>query len=378
MLSRVTRIVLGLGVVMAVAACSRLRPAPKPPTDAELSTALKLPAGLKVAYWAHSPGARWMVLGADGSVYVSSPRGGKIVRYFAINQNGMPDSQAVVASGLKEPHGMAFHKGFFYVANTDGVVRYSLDARGVPTGAPTYVNHYGFGEGHSTRTIIFGPDSAMYVSVGSSCNVCVEKDSTRATVMRYDESGAGGRVFSRGLRNAVGLAINPTTNVIWATQNERDDIKPDHQDIPPDELNLLQDGGDYGWPYCWGDRVPNPEYHDAARCAPTIPPALGFQAHSAVLGIAFLDKATALPPEMRGDALAAFHGSWDRKVPTGDKIVRIHVANGQPVSYDDFMTGWQLPDGRRWGRVADVMVAADGSVLITDDQVGAIYRVSGS
>jgi glucose/arabinose dehydrogenase len=319
-----------------------------------------------------------MVLAADGSVYVSSPRGGKIVRYFAINQNGMPDSQAVVASGLKEPHGMAFHKGFFYVANTDGVVRYSLDARGVPTGAPTYVNHYGFGEGHSTRTIIFGPDSAMYVSVGSSCNVCGEKDSTRATVMRYDESGAGGRVFSRGLRNAVGLAINPTTNVIWATQNERDDIKPDHQDIPPDELNLLQDGGDYGWPYCWGDRVPNPEYHDAARCAPTIPPALGFQAHSAVLGIAFLDKATALPPEMRGDALAAFHGSWDRKVPTGDKIVRIHVANGQPVSYDDFMTGWQLPDGRRWGRVADVMVAADGSVLITDDQIGAIYRVSGS
>ena len=206
----------------------------------------------------------------------------------------------------------------------------------------------------------------------------MEKDSTRATVMRYDESGAGGRVFSRGLRNAVGLAVNPTTNVIWATQNERDDIKPDHQDIPPDELNLLQDGGDYGWPYCWGDRVPNPEFHDAARCAPTIPPALGFQAHSAVLGITFLDKATMLPDDMRGDALAAFHGSWDRKVPTGDKIVRIHVANGQPVSYDDFMTGWQLPNGSRWGRVADVMVAADGSILITDDQIGAIYRVSKS
>lgn len=317
-----------------------------------------------------------MALGADGSVYVSSSRQGTIVRLFAMNQNGTPDSQTVVARGLKEPHGMAFHKGLFYVANTDGVVRFALDAHGIPTGEPTYVNHYAFGEGHSTRTILFGPDSAMYVSVGSSCNVCIEKDSTRATVMRYDESGANGRVYSRGLRNAVGLALNPTTHVIWATQNERDEIKPNHEDIPPDELNLLQDGGDYGWPYCWGDRVPNPEYHNASRCAPTIPPALGFQAHSAVLGITFLDQATALPSDMRGDALAAFHGSWDRKVPTGDKIVRIHVVNGQPVSYDDFITGWQMPDGSRWGRVADVMVAADGSLLITNDQIGAIYRIS--
>ena len=166
-MKQIMRVALGAGVMVTVAACSLLRPPPpKPPTDAELPTALKLPAGLKVAYWAHSPGARWMVLGPDGSVYVSSPRGGRIVRYFAINQTGMPDSQAVVATKLKEPHGMAFHKGFFYVANTNGVVRFSLDARGVPTGAPTYVNHYGFGEGHSTRTIIFGPDSAMYVSVG--------------------------------------------------------------------------------------------------------------------------------------------------------------------------------------------------------------------
>jgi glucose/arabinose dehydrogenase len=143
---------LGVGtallVVLAASACSRFKSVPKPPTDAELPTALKLPAGLTVAYWAHLPAARWLALGPDGSVYVATSRNGTIVRYFAINQNGMPDSQTVVASKLKEPHGMAFHKGFFYVANTDGVVRFALDARGVPTGAPTYVNHYGFGEGH--------------------------------------------------------------------------------------------------------------------------------------------------------------------------------------------------------------------------------------
>ena len=310
---------------------------------------------------------------------MSSPGQNQITRLWSFNHAGLPDSQRVVARGLNEPHGMAFHHGSFYVANTDGVVRFALDARGLPTGSPTYVNHYGSGSGHSTRTIIFGPDSAMYVSIGSSCNVCVEQDSTRATVMRFNEDGSNGRIFARGLRNAVGLAVNPTTHVIWATQNERDNIAPDHQDVPPDELNLLRDGGDYGWPYCWGNRVPNPEFKDTARCAPTIPPALAFQAHSAVLGITFLDRSTMLPPDMRGDAVAAFHGSWNRDVPTGDKIVRIHVANGQPVSYEDFIAGWQLPASqgyRRWGRVADVMVAADGSLLITNDQSGTVYRVT--
>jgi len=369
--------IYGLGV-LALAGGVASRTVAQAPSDAELPQRLTLPAGLKIQYFAHIPNARWLALGADGSVYVSSSQRGEIMRLWAVNASGLPDSQRVVARGLNEPHGMAFHKQYFYVANTDGVVRFALDAHGVPTGAPTYVNHYGSGSGHSTRTIIFGPDDAMYVSIGSSCNVCVESDSTRATVMRFAEDGSNGRVYARGLRNAVGLAVNPTTHVIWATQNERDNLEPDHENAPPDELNLLRDGGDYGWPYCWGDRIPNPEFKDKARCAPTIPPALGFQAHSAVLGITFLDRATVLPAEMRGDALAAFHGSWNRDVPTGDKIVRIHVANGQPVSYDDFITGWQLPAAqgyRRWGRVADVMVAADGSVLITDDTLGAVYRV---
>ena len=369
------RVLIASCVAVAAAACSRSGVA-QPHNDAQLAQQLTLPAGLRIEYFAHLNGARWLALGPDRSIYVSVPGHGDIVRFFAFNAaTGLPDSQAVVARGLNEPHGMAFHKGSFYVANTDGVARFAVDARGVPTGQPMYINHYGFGSGHSTRTVIFGPDSAMYVSIGSSCNVCVEHDSTRATVMRFNEDGSNGRVFARGLRNAVGLAVNPTTHVIWATQNERDNLAPDHQNAPPDELNLLRDGGDYGWPYCWGDRIPNPEFHDATRCASTMPPALAFQAHSAVLGITFLDQATQLPADMRGDALAAFHGSWNRDVPTGDKIVRIHIVNGQPVSYDDFVTGWQLPNGSRWGRVADVMVAGDGSLLITDDQAGAVYRV---
>jgi glucose/arabinose dehydrogenase len=183
-------------------------------------------------------------------------------------------------------------------------------------------------------------------------------------------------VYSRGLRNAVGLAIEPTTHAIWVTQNERDNLPPNHQDLPPEEINILQDGGDYGWPYCYGDRIPNPEYHDAARCAKTIPPALEMQAHSAPLGITFLTNATQLPADMRGDALVAFHGSWNRTTPTGAKVVRIHVRNGKPVSYDDFITGWQRPDGSRWGRPVDLLVLRDGSVLISDDASGEIVRIA--
>jgi glucose/arabinose dehydrogenase len=363
---------------LVVAACAPSRSGAQPGTDADLQRQLTLPAGLRIEYFAHLDGARWMTLGPDGSVYVSLPQRGEVVHLFALNREGRPDSQVVVAHGLNEPHGMAFHKQYFYVADNDGVVRFALDARGVPTGSPTAVNHYGGGSGHSTRTIVFGADSAMYVSDGSSCNVCVEHDSTRATVLRFDEDGGNGRVFASGLRNAVGVAVNPATGEIWVTVNERDNLEPDHQNSPPDKINIIHAGGFYGWPYCWGSRNASPEFHDPARCAAMVVPALNVQAHSAVLGITFLDRATALPAAMRGDALVASHGSWNRDVPTGDKIIRVHIANGQPQSYDDFITGWQRPDGSRWGRVADVMVAADGSLLITDDKLGAIYRVFSS
>jgi glucose/arabinose dehydrogenase len=357
-----------LALMAAMLECSARAPEKDPP-------ALVAPPGFTVATYATVPDARFMALASDGSVYVSATYAGRIVR-LVDNGHGVADSVQDVASGLDLPHGMAFHKGAFYVATHDGVVRFALDAGGRVTGKPVYVNHYTGDGGHNTRTVIFGPDSAMYVSIGSSCNLCVERDSDRAVVMRYNEDGSDGHVFARGLRNAVGLAVSPATGAIWATQNERDNLPPDHEDLPPDELNILRSGGDYGWPYCYGDRIPSPEYHDAARCAPTIPPALGFQAHSAPLGITFLTNATMFPAAYRGDALVAFHGSWNRTIPTGDKVVRVHVVKGLPVSYEDFISGWQRHDGSRLGRPVDVLVARDGSVLISDDQAGMIYRVS--
>ena len=315
-----------------------------------------------------------MTVGPDGAIYVSQPVSNQISR-LVLGPDGTAQP-TVAVSGLNKPHGMAFHKGWFYIANTDGVVRVKLDASGKASGRPEQLNHYGTGGGHWTRSIVFGPDNKMYVSIGSSCNICVEKDSTRATVMQFDEDGSHGRVFARGLRNAVGMAFNPVTHQLWVSQNERDNLKPEHENLPPEEINIVRDGGDYGWPYCYGDRIPNPEFHDTGRCASTIAPALEMQAHSAPLSLTFLDNATQLPDSDRGDALVAFHGSWNRTTPTGAKVVRIRIQDNKPIGYDDFVTGWLAANGKRWGRPVDVVVLKDGSLLISDDMSGEIIRIA--
>jgi glucose/arabinose dehydrogenase len=346
---------------------------------ATLDGKLSVPAGFAVTYFAQGlGGVRFMAVAPDGAVYATQPGKGRVVRLADANGDGVADGVVEVVSGLDQPHGLAFHKGALYVANTDGVVRVTLGADGRASGSPVYVNRYSGNGGHWTRTIVFGPDGAMYVAVGSTCNLCVEHSSDRAAVLRFEEDGSGKRVFASGLRNAVGLAFEPTTGALWASQNERDNLQPDHEDLPPEEINILTDGGDYGWPYCYGDRVPNPEYHDAARCSATIPPAAKLQAHSAPLGMTFLSRATLLPPSYRTDLLVAYHGSWNRDTPTGAKVVRVHVAGGKPGAVEDLVTGWQRPDGSRWGRPVDVVVAADGSVLISDDAGGAIYRLTGA
>lgn len=382
------RLACVVGLLLAVAsdaACaghdrSASPTSPIDSTAASLAAQLTVPNGFSVAYFARNlPGVRFMALGADGAVYASEPAAGAVVRVWDANGDGVADSVATVVSGLDRPHGLAFHGGYLYIANTSGVVRVRLGSDGRAAGPPDVLNHYDGGGDHWTRTIVFGADSMMYVSIGSDCNLCIETVPERAAVMRYDANGQNGVRFAWGLRNAVGMAVNPATHALWVSQNERDNLPPDHQDLPPEEINILRQGSDYGWPYCYTDHgraVPNPEYNDQARCDSTVPAALEMQAHSAPLGMTFLTQATRFPDAYRGDLLLAFHGSWDRDVPTGAKIVRVHVANGLPVSYEDFVTGWQRPDGSRWGRPVDVLVYRDGSVLVSDDQAGAIYRVT--
>jgi glucose/arabinose dehydrogenase len=360
--------VLGLGAQSNAPSRSDL---PERVLDGRLSA----PAGYKVETFAKLTAPRFMATGPGGVVYVSQPSRGQVTRLVDADGNGAVETQDVVASGLDRPHGLAVRDGWLYIANTGALVRVKLDAAGRSSGSVEKVVEYSGGGVHSSRTILFGPDGKIYVSIGSTCNVCEEKSDDRAAVVRFDADGSNRHVFATGLRNAVGMAVHPRTGEIWVTQNERDNLEPDHEDLPPEEINILKDGNDYGWPYCHSDRVPNPEFNNAKRCASTIPPALKMQAHSAPLGITFLDRASKLPADVRGDALVAFHGSWNRNVPTGAKIVRIRVKDGKPTGYEDFLTGWQDENGKRWGRPAGIMVHSDGSVLISDDAAGAIYRV---
>jgi glucose/arabinose dehydrogenase len=329
---------------------------------------LRLPPGFRISEFAPAvAGVRYLAIGPDGVVYASRPAAGDIVRLPDRNRDGVADSVVTVARGLDGPFGIAFRGDTLYVAEERAVKRF--DPGGRP--AVTVVPRLPGGGGHSTRTLAFGPDGTMYVSVGSSCNICDESDSMRAAVLRFDRDGARGRVFARGLRNSVGLAVHPGTGALWASNNDRDNLG---DDVPPERINIVRDSADYGWPECYLPGEPNPEY-GGADCSGVEPPAITFQAHSAPLGMAFY-TGSAFPAGYRGDLFVALHGSWNRSVPTGAKVIRIQVDGGRPVGIDDFVVGWQRPDGTRWGRPVSVVTAPDGALLVSDDLGGKIWRVS--
>lgn len=328
---------------------------------------LRVPTGFAVSVFAPNlGGVRYLVVGPDNVVYASRPDAGVIVKLPDANHDGIADSAVVVARGLREPFGIAFRGDTMYVAEMTSVKRFDPGAAAPVTVVPRLPSG-----GHSTRTVVFGPDGRMYVSVGSSCNLCDESDSMRAAVLQFNPDGSGGRVFARGLRNSVGLAFHPTTGELWATNNDRDNLG---DEVPPERINIVKDGRYYGWPRCYLPGTRNPEYSNA-DCSTVEPPAITFQAHSAPLGLAFYGGTT-FPREYRGDVFVAYHGSWNRSVPTGAKVVRVRVNGGRPVGVEDFIVGWQRPDGSRWGRPVGVVSAPDGALLVSDDMGGKIWRVS--
>lgn len=330
---------------------------------------LKVPPGFRVSVFAENlSGLRNLTIGPGGVVYAALTGDGAVVRLPDANNDGVADSAVPVATGLTQPFGIAFRGDTMWVAEVDEVVRFNPGSStpivvipNVPTG------------GHSTRTIVFGTDRKLYLSVGSSCNVCNEQaaDSMRAAITQFNPDGSGGRIFARGLRNSVGLAVHPTTGALWATNNDRDNLG---DDVPPERINIIQDGKNYGWPQCYLPGQRNPEYQ-SPDCSAVQAPAITFQAHSAPLGMTFY-TGTAFPASYRGDAFVAYHGSWNRSVPTGAKVVRVQVQNGLPVGIDDFVSGWQLSDGSRWGRPVAIVMAADGALLISDDVGDKIWRVA--
>lgn len=314
---------------------------------------------------------RFMAFDDAGNLLVADSEAGQVVRFpYA---DGLLGDGELLISGLEQPGNVAlFRDGdqeYLYVSEPEQITRYAYDPAGPAGAAEAIVTGLPTG-GHSTRTVRFGPDGMLYLAVGSSCNICVEEDPIRATVSRMTPQGGNPEILATGLRNPVDLAFQPGTDLLWATVNERDN---QGNEIPPDLVTIVQEGANYGWPDCLPpDATPQ---EAGADCSNITPPTVGIQPHSAPLGMTFLDG-DGVPADLSGDLIVAQHGSWNRQPPAAPKLLHIDFADGQPVAATDFVTGWQDAAGERWGRPAGVTQAPDGSLIVSDDLSGYIYRVA--
>lgn len=321
---------------------------------------------------------RMMTLAPNGDVFVSDGSAGIIHLFRDANHDGIAELHLIFATGLHQPFGLAFHAGYFYVGNTDGVVRFRYATGQTRATAPPERIINLPGGGHWTRNLLFSPDgSQLYVSVGSDSNVDLGEPPIRAAISEYNPDGSGGHVFASGIRNPVGLAWNPAAKEVWTAVNERDGLG---DDLPPDYATSVHAGAFFGWPYAYTGPHEDPRHRGKRPdlVQKTLVPDVLIQAHSAALGIAFY-QGKMFPAKYNGDAFVALHGSWNRSNKTGYKIIRIPFRNGKPAGgYDDFLTGWMTgeKDRRVWGRPVGLLVLADGSLLVSDDGASTIWRVT--
>lgn len=344
-----------------------------PPKPAEL----KVPAGFKVTVFASEvTNGRLMAVSPDGVIYVPRQSKGDVVALPDRNKDGRADSMEIVASGLNRPHSVAFNKGYLYIATNPAILRMKYSG-GKAQGEPEKVVDLPVSTtSHWTRTIAFGKDGKMYVSIGSSCNSCEEEDARRTTIMQYNADGSGARTFAGGLRNAIGFDWDPRTNTMWATDMGQDG---QGEDFPPDEINRIELGKHYGFPYFLGNNQPNSDLKDAKKSMKPeecVPPAFALQSHLSPIGLAFY-KGRKFPEPWRSSMYIALHGSSPRarKEKIGYNVVRVVMQGGRITGIEDFVTGFVQGD-QVMGRPAGLVTGADGAFYISDDNKGFIYRVS--
>ena len=354
---------------------------------------LKMPDGFSISIFAKNlSGARVMIFDKNGNILVSQISAGKISKLTI--KDGVLKKQETILSGLNHPHGLAFdpeNANVLYFAEENKISKININSTTgeLVQNSFSAVRNLPDGGNHYSRTIGFGPDGRLYVSIGSTCNVCREKDSRRASIWSMKKDGTNFKEVAKGLRNSVFFIWKD--GKMWATEMGRDLLG---DDTPPDEINIidtrdpsLDDSGrmvsplDFGWPICYGKNI-----HDTVFDKNTyirnpcmepfeIPSHIDVPAHSAPLGLAFVPPSAGWPAEYANDLLVAYHGSWNRTVPTGYKVVRFHLDQaGNSTTTSDFISGW-LDGKTTLGRPVDIIFGADGKMYLSDDKAGVIYQI---
>ncbi|MFB9862409.1 PQQ-dependent sugar dehydrogenase [Rufibacter immobilis] len=355
------------------------RPGLAPATEQNMRN-LRVPAGFAVNKFAEDLGMpRILAVTPEGYVYYSDRQAGTVTLLQDTNGDGMSDRKQVVAN-IKQAHGLAVRQGKLYIVAVKELYVTNIDmATGSLSTPQMLINDLPDGGQHPNRTMAFGPDGMLYLSVGSTCNSCPEPNPENATMLKVDLSSMSRQVFAKGLRNTIGFGWHPQTNVFWGMDHGIDWLGDDEQ---KEELNRIEQGKHYGWPYIFGEGKYNPgdrpegDTTYAQYLAKTTLPTLTYQAHAAPMAMAFY-TGSMFPAEYQNDAFVAMRGSWNRREPVGYKVVRLRFQDGQPTQFEDFLTGFLInSNSSHFGRLVGLAVNRDGSLLVSDDTNGVIYRVA--
>ncbi|UXR65246.1 PQQ-dependent sugar dehydrogenase [Bdellovibrio bacteriovorus] len=326
---------------------------------------LKLPPGFSISVWAQVPGARSLAQAPDGRVFVGSRSGDKVY----VVKNGRTQ---IFAQGLDSPNGVAFKDGKVYIAEIASIHEYDGNANAKLPAKPlrTLPQKFPTDTHHGWKFIRFGPDGKLYVPVGANCNIC-DPGKDYARIYRIDVNGTSKEEVASGVRNTVGFDFHPESKELWFTDNGRDWLGDDR---PPCEVNrLTAPGQNFGFPFCHGKNILDPEFGKGKNCADYVAPAVELRAHVAPLGMRFY-TGKMFPAEYRNSIILAEHGSWNRSAPQGYRLTFVKINGSQVEKTEGFIDGWLQGDSA-WGRPVDVEVMPDGSLLVSDDKAGVIYRL---